>query len=64
MNNIKFIVYQTHIDFPEVLVTTPELEQDMLKEWFGDTGRDIADYDRTEHDETAIRVRSMGMRVM
>jgi hypothetical protein len=61
---IKFIVYQTHIDFPEVLITTPELEQDMLNEWFNETGRNLEDYDRTEHDETAIRVRSMGIRVM
>jgi len=64
MSNIKFIVYQTYIDFPEVLITTPELEQDMLKEWFNETGRTIEDYDRREHDETGILVRNLGLRVM
>jgi hypothetical protein len=65
MSNIKFIVYQTHIDYPEVLVTTPELEQEFLNEWFGDGNeRYLGDYDRTEHDETGILVRNRGLKVM
>jgi hypothetical protein len=65
MSNIKFIVYQTHIDYPEVLVTTPELEKEFLNEWFGDGNeRYLGDYDRTEHDETGILVRNRGLKVM
>jgi hypothetical protein len=65
MSNIKFIVYQTHIDYPEVLVTTPELEKEFLNEWFGDGNeRYLGDYDRTEHDETGILVCNRGLKVM
>jgi hypothetical protein len=40
-----FIVY-TGTD-NEVIVTTPELEPEMLKEYFADyTGRDLEEYDR------------------
>jgi hypothetical protein len=64
MNNIKFIVYQTYYDSPEVLVTTPELEKEFIHQWFEGTGRMIEEYDRTEHDETCIRIRNLGLRVM
>jgi hypothetical protein len=66
MNNIKFIVYQnnTWSEEQEVLVTTPELEGEFLKLWFDSTGRDRDDYDRTEHSDTGIRVRNVGLRIM
>ena len=66
MSNIKFIVYTSHAigDEPEVLVTTPELEEQFLDVWFLHTGRDRDDYDRTEHGDTGIRVRNVGLRIM
>jgi len=66
MNNIKFIVYQnnTWSEEQEVLVTTPELEEQFLKIWFLHTGRDLDDYTRTEHGDTGIRVRNVGLRIM
>jgi hypothetical protein len=66
MNNIKFIVYQndTWSEEQEVLVTTPELEEEFLKLWFVSTGRDRDDYDRTEHSDMGIRVRNVGLRIM
>lgn len=65
MSEIKFIVYQSHWDNPEVLVTTPELEQKFIEEWFGDgNDRYLRDYDRTEHNEMGIRVSSNSLRVM
>jgi len=65
MSNIKFIIYQTHIDHPEVLVTTPELEKEFIEEWFGDGDfRYLGDYDRTEHNETGILIRNNSLKVM
>jgi hypothetical protein len=65
MSNIKFIIYQSFRDNPEVLVTTPELEQKFIEEWFGDGNeRYRADYDRTEHDETGILIRNNSLKVM
>jgi hypothetical protein len=66
MSNIKFIVYTSHAigDEPEVLVTTPELEEKFLVEWFNHTGRDRETYSRDEYDHTGIRVRVSGLRVM
>jgi hypothetical protein len=65
MSNIKFIIYQTHIDHPEVLITTPELEKEFIKEWFGGGEfRDLGDYERTEHNETGILIRNNSLRVM
>jgi hypothetical protein len=48
----------------EVLITTPELEEEFLKIWFHHTGRDLDDYARTTHSDTGIRVRVSGLRVM
>jgi hypothetical protein len=60
-----FIVYSCDIDdHYEVLVTTPELEKKAIKEWFKRGGRDLDLYERSEHKETAVQVRSGGMRVM
>jgi len=65
MSNIKFIVYQSHWENSEVLVTTPELEKEFIEEWFGDgNDRYLEDYDRTEHNETGILIRNEGLRVM
>ena len=65
MSNIKFIVYQSHIFYPEVLVTTPELEEQFINEWFGDGNeRYRADYERTEHNETGILIRNNSLKVM
>jgi hypothetical protein len=65
MSNIKFIVYQSHWENSEVLVTTPELEKEFIEEWFGDgNDRYLGDYDRTEHNETGIRISSNSLRVM
>lgn len=48
-----FIVYEGD---DEVLVTTPELEPEALREWFTDGGRSLDDYDRTVSKENAIRI--------
>jgi hypothetical protein len=65
MSNIKFIVYQSFHDDSEVLVTTPELEKEFIEEWFGDgNDRYLPHYDRTEHNETGIRISSNSLRVM
>jgi hypothetical protein len=65
MNNIKFIVYHGQGMYEEeVLITTPELEEEFLKIWFHHTGRDLDDYARTTHSDTGIRVRVSGLRVM
>jgi hypothetical protein len=65
MSNIKFIIYQSFRDNPEVLVTTPELEQEFIEEWFGDGDfRYLGDYERTEHNETGILIRNNSLKVM
>ena len=65
MSNIKFIVYQSHWENSEVLVTTPELEKEFVEEWFGEgSDRYFGDYDRTEHNETGIRISSNSLRLM
>jgi hypothetical protein len=65
MSNIKFIVYQSFHDSSEVLVTTPELEKQFIEDWFYvGADSDIEEYDRTEHDETGIRISSNSLRVM
>jgi hypothetical protein len=65
MSNIKFIIYQSFHDNPEVLITTPKLEKQLIEDWFFvGSGRDIEDYDRTEHNETGILIRNEGLRVM
>jgi hypothetical protein len=66
MSKTKFIVYQTsiHSDFHEVLVTTPELEESFIKEWFTDSDRDLEEYDRDEYNETGIPIRVAGLSVM
>jgi hypothetical protein len=65
MSNIKFIVYQSHWENSEVLVTTPELEKEFIKEWFGGGEfRDLGDYERTEHNETGILIRNNSLKVM
>jgi hypothetical protein len=65
MSNIKFIVYQSFHDSSEVLVTTPELEKEFIKEWFGGGEfRDLGDYERTEHNETGILIRNNSLKVM
>jgi hypothetical protein len=65
MANIKFIVYQSYIFTPEVLVTTPELEKEFIEEWFGDGDeRFISEYDRTEHNETGMLIRNNSLKVM
>ena len=38
----------------EVIVTTPELEPEMLSEYFKKAGRDLDDYDRTVSKAEAI----------
>lgn len=55
---------QTYIIYSgdgEVLVTTPALEQLFLTEWFSEGGRCLTEYDRTETDQYAVRVRVSGM---
>ncbi len=66
MSKTKFIVYQTsiHSSFHEVLVTTPELEESFIKEWFTDSDRDLEEYDRDEYNETGIPIRVAGLSVM
>jgi hypothetical protein len=61
-----FIVYKSNAigDDPEVLITTPELEEEFLDEWFNNTGRDIETYSRDEYAHAGIRVRISGLRVM
>ncbi len=40
----------------EVLVTTPDLEPEMLKLWFADGGREVDDYYRVMSMEKAILI--------
>jgi hypothetical protein len=48
-----------------VLITTPELEKEFIKEWFGGGEfRDLGDYERTEHNETGILIRNNSLKVM
>ena len=58
----KFVLY---VSLDEVLVTTEELEQAAIKQWFTDGGRDIEEYDRKEtlSGETAVGITSR-MRVL
>ena len=50
-----FIVYTGNNN--EIIVTTPEQEPEMLKEYFADyTGRDLEEYDREVADRAAAVV--------
>jgi hypothetical protein len=66
MNSTTFIVYKSNAigDDPEVLITTPELENTFLYVWFSNTGRDKETYSRNVYSDTGIRVRVSGLRVM
>ncbi len=48
-----FIVYASN---DEVLVTTGELEGQMIREWFEEGGRSLDDYDREVHADAAVSV--------
>lgn len=48
-----FIVYASN---DEVLVTTAELEEQMIREWFEEGGRSLDDYDREVHADAAVAV--------
>jgi hypothetical protein len=51
-----YIVYSST---NEIIVTTPEHEPEMLKDYFGiDMGRDPNDYDRDLRNDTAIHFSS------
>ena len=50
---MKFVVYRCST---EVLVTTPSEEKKFLKEWFADTGRELANYDRVTYSDTGVQV--------
>ena len=64
--SINFIVYTSDVigNEPEVLITTPEMEEKFLDEWFNNTGREFSSYHRTAYCENGIRVRVTGLRVM
>ena len=49
----QLIVYEGE---DEVLITTPENEPLMLKEWFDEADRNVDDYDRTVSKEVCIKV--------
>lgn len=52
----KFIVYSKT---DEIFITTPEAEQEFLKEWFyPDSGRNQKDFNRNVINSTAIGTRS------
>ena len=42
----------------EMLITTPDLKEAMIKEWFDGTGRNIDDYDVSTTGETAVKIQS------
>ena len=50
---VKFITY---VGDNEVLVTTPEHEEEMIKDWFEDTGRYLHDFTRYEVVNNVVRV--------
>lgn len=55
MARIKLVVYH---GLKETLVTTTELEQDFIKEFFDETDRNINDYPRDEVDADGLRLTS------
>jgi len=64
MSDHTFIVYQSFGEFPEVLVTTPEMEAETIRQFFTESDRDIEDYDRTIHGDPCIPVRVSGLRFL
>jgi hypothetical protein len=63
-NNTFFIVYQSFWDSPEVIVTTPEMEAETIRQFFTEADRDLEDYDRTEHCSPCIPVRVTQLHVL
>jgi len=54
----------SYSDGTEVLVTTPELEPQMLEEYFKEgLGRDLSDYDKVTHFGTAVWVTNSALTV-
>ena len=50
-----FIVYASN---DEVLVTTAELEDQMIREWFEEGGRSLDEYDRVWSSDTAVGIKA------
>ena len=63
MSNQQFIVYQSHWEDPEIIVTTPEAESEMIRMYFTESDRDIEKYDRSVYNELCIPVRVAGLRI-
>jgi hypothetical protein len=63
MTNTKFIVYQSQLDYHEVIVTTPELEESVIHEYFNEGGRDLDEYERTEHTDSGITITVGNLRI-
>jgi len=59
-NETRFIVYEGE---GEALITTPALEQQCIKEWFTQGGRNILYYDRREGADSALVVKNAGLTV-
>lgn len=65
MVNTTFIVYQSQLDYHEVIVTTPELEESVIHDYFHETcGRDLDEYERTEHTDSGISITVSGLRIL
>jgi len=63
-SNTFFIVYQSFGESSEVLVTTNEMESETIRMYFTEGGRDLEDYDRTEHADPCIPVRVTQLQVL
>ena len=62
----RFIVYTCGNAWanPEVIVTTPELEAETIRQFFTEADRDIEEYDRRVYNEVCIPVRVSRLHVL
>lgn len=51
------ILFITYSHPQEVIVTTSEMEKEMIEEYFTQGGRDLDEYDRNEVRDTAVSLR-------
>jgi hypothetical protein len=52
---MQFVVYR---GVDEVIVTTPSEEEETIREWFTEGGRELFNYDREEYDEHAVEIKA------